>query len=210
MSEKFQAQIVPLGEQPSFPNVQEVRPGEKIRNQYAGILIKKNGLLGPVYYLNKRPGKEDDRVYENRTGLFAGKRDQDIDESYEDAALRELKEETGIKRDAIELKHLAQVHSWDDKLNANIGYIFLKHYGIMHRKVSLSRIREHIKKDNVQAEKEGRNKIGKAVRIRRLFWTFYTEWWIVPVNWARYTPELVYALVRDYDRDIGRRMWHNW
>lgn len=210
MAEKFQVDVVPKGTYRNGHSPQEVAPAQKIRNQYAGVLIKKNGILGPVYYVNVRPKKEDDKVYQSRVGLFAGKRNQDENESFEDAALRELQEETGIERDAVELKHLAIVHSWDDALNANIGYIFLKHYGIAHRRVGLRRIKKHIKADDLHADREGRNKIGKVKKIRRLFWTFHTEWLIVPIDWARYTPELNYALLRDYDRDIGKRLWHNW
>ena len=210
MTEQFQVEFVPIGTYANGRGPQEVAPAQKIRNQYAGVLIKKNGILGPVYYVNIRPKKEDDKVYQSRVGLFAGKREQEELESFEDAALRELHEETGIERDAVELKPLAMVHSWDDAYNVNIGHIYLKHYGLFHRRVSLGNIKKHIRDDNLIAEQEGRNKIGKVRKIRRLFGTFYVEWFFVPVNWARYTPELVYALIRDYDQDIGRRIWNIW
>ena len=176
--------------------------GGQLKHQYSGILIKKNGFLGPTYYLNLRPGNEKDRVYQNRVGLFAGKRKVEEQEEWETAAVRELNQETGLIIGERELDPIMVVQSFDNANNTNSGQIFLKTFGFWERAPDRKKIKRYI-----AAERRKGNDIGKLRVVKRWFWTFYTWNFFLPLNWARFTPEAIYALISDYDLDISNRPW---
>lgn len=193
----------------AFEDYPQFKRAPRTLHEYAAVLIKKDGILGPVYFLNHRPKKEDDKVYQNRIGLFAGKRDVDKEESFEDAAEREMREETGLEMSERELVRILDLHSYDDAGNGNIGRIFLQRYGFLDGAPNSNRIRAHMKREEARIKREeGRDySFGEVVKIKRWFWTFYTRFGILPINWSRYTPEVMYALVADYDMDIAKRFW---
>lgn len=172
--------------------VVETEPAPITSDQFSAVLIRKNGLLGAIYFLNYRPRKEPDGVYANRIALFAGKRKLEIHEDYEACAVREVFEETGLEITERNLVPLLRLEGWNSAGKKNVGRIYLLTYSLFDRGPSARKIREHIKN---RASEEN---IGQLKIIRRYFWSWF--WFL---NWARFTPELIYALVADFDIDLN-------
>jgi 8-oxo-dGTP pyrophosphatase MutT (NUDIX family) len=186
-----------------FDNGVLTSPAPETEHEYAAILIKKQALFGPVYFLNVRPGgkrHDRDRVYANRIALFGGKRKRKENELEEKAARREMEEETGVAiRGALD-NRLFNVFGRDDQGNANHGHIYLEEYQWWDSSISSRKIRRHIKTE----EKKG-NIIGKLIKIKRWYPRFYVTGLFLPVDWTRCTPETVAALIADLDLDRAKR-----
>ena len=182
----------------------ETQTGPKVLHQYAGVLIKKDGFLGPTYYLNKRPSKETDKVYENRVGLFAGKRDIEKEETYKACAKREIWEEMRLDINEKELDDIMVLQSWDSAGNTNVGHIFIKRFGFFDREPNRSRIRKHMQSENRKGENVGDLRV-----VKRWFWRFFSWKIFLPLDWSRYTPEAIYALIHDFDVAISDSPFRN-
>lgn len=87
---------------------------------YTAVLLKESGQRGRFYF-QKRTRKE--KIFYGRLAMFGGHREGE--ETPEECALRELKEELGVDFAAAELVKIAAINTFDDKCHGAIGQIFL-------------------------------------------------------------------------------------
>lgn len=87
---------------------------------YTAVLLKERGANGPFYF-QKRTRKE--KIFYGRLAMFGGHREGE--ETPEQCALRELREELGVDFKESELIKIAVINTFDNRGDGAIGQIFL-------------------------------------------------------------------------------------
>lgn len=168
-----------------------VFPEARTKDRFALVLLKNEGMLfGDTYFLERRHDNDD--VYPGRFGLYGGMIESD--ETALECAVRELREETGIRVGQNDLVKLFDFRGENDTGAANEGEVFVYVFRGRHR-TSASKIRNHQTR-NAEEIKKTDDEPGIPVAIRPWLWKlrFWREW-------PELTPQAAYALLADIDRE---------
>lgn len=134
---------------------------------YTAVLLREAGPKGRFYF-QKRTRKQ--KIFYGRLAMFGGHRENE--ETPEECALRELKEELGIEFRGEDLIKIGVVNTFDNRCSGAIGQLFLI--------TDLDRAR--VQRRNVNAE-------GALVRLKPA---------AIARNLAKMTPVTAFAVLQYY------------